>query len=312
MKILVTGADGFVGRHLINELVNHGHEVIATSIHAGTLETVRGPVELHALDVTSLDACVSITSLHKPEATVHLAGLAHTKDTEKNLPKLFDVNVASVSHMAHAMKQLTEGGSRSFLMISSAFVYGGDVKTGRLACDEATPVVPRGAYGQSKLAAESVARLYDGSGLDVYVARPFNHIGPGQHPSFVVAGFAERISKAVDGSTIETGGLHSKRDFTDVRDIVRAYRLILEKKPKEKTFVLGSGSSVTIGAVFEEMCRLARKQLLAKTRDDLLRTGDESELIAQASLADAALGWRPEISLPKSLSDALASASSLS
>ncbi len=305
MKVLVTGADGFVGRHLLNELVNHGHEVIATSLHAGTLETARARLELHALDVANPDACNSITSLHQPDAAVHLAGLAHTKDTEKNLRQLFDVNVASVSHVANAVKNLPGGRNRSFLMISSAFVYGGDLKTGNLSCHESTPVVPRGSYGQSKLAAESVARLYDGNGLDVYVARPFNHIGPGQHPSFVVAGFAERIMKAANGSSIETGGLHSHRDFTDVRDIARAYRLILEKQPEEKTFVLGSGKSVTIGYVFEEMCRLAKKSLTTKTRDDLVRSGDESSLLGDASLAARVLGWHPEISLSKSLSDVL-------
>lgn len=305
MKILVTGADGFVGRHLVTELTKHGHEVICTSIQSGTFATENGKFSLQPLDVTDSKACVTLVDYFSPDAIVHLAGLAHTKDTEKNLPHLFDVNVAGVSHVAHAMRNLKHSSSKSLLIVSSAFVYGGDTGSGMLSCSENTPLSPRGSYGQSKLAAECTARLYDGQNLDVYIARPFNHIGPGQHPSFVVAGFAARIAAARDGDIIETGNLAAKRDFTDVRDVVRAYRLILEKKPKEKTFVLGSGKSQAIGRIFDDLCHLSKKHLTPKSTIELARSNDDAEIIADTRLAERVLNWTPSIDLSTSLRDVL-------
>ena len=121
----------------------------------------------------------------------------------------------------------------------------------------------------------------------------------------MVAGFAQRILSAKDGSTIETGNLNSKRDFTDVRDIVRGYRLIVEKRPAARTFVLGSGNSYPIQTVFDELCRLTNKRLSTTVRADLMRSGDEADITADAKLARDVLGWVPEIPLSKSLADAL-------
>jgi GDP-4-dehydro-6-deoxy-D-mannose reductase len=309
MKILVTGAEGFVGRHMVSELLAHKHEVLATAIESGSLETLHGRVALNRLDVTDQSACIELVQRFNPDATIHLAGLAHTKETEKNLPLLFNVNVASVSNIADALRSTPTTGPRALLFASSAFVYGAYLKTGTLQCNENTPLAPRGSYGYSKLAAESVARLYESPELQVYIVRPFNHIGPGQHPSFVVAGFAQRILSAKDGSTIETGNLNSKRDFTDVRDIVRGYRLIVEKRPAARTFVLGSGNSYPIQTVFDELCRLANKRLTTTVRADLMRSGDEADITADAKLAGDVLGWVPEIPLSKSLTDALLASS---
>ncbi len=305
MKILVTGAEGFVGRHMVAELLANKHEILATSIEAGDLQTPHGRVVLKRLDVTDQSACIDAVEQFNPDALIHLAGLAHTKETEKNLPLLFNVNVAGVSNVAHALRSIPTPKTRALLFASSAFVYGADLTTGTLQCNENTPLAPRGSYGHSKLAAESVARLYESPELQVYIVRPFNHIGPGQHPSFVVAGFAQRILSAKDGSTIETGKLNSKRDFTDVRDIVRGYRLIIEKRPAARTFVLGSGKSYPIQTVFDELCRLANKRLSTTVRADLMRSGDEADIIADAKLARAVLGWVPEMPLSKSLADAL-------
>lgn len=311
MKILVTGAGGFVGRHMVAELLANKHEVLATSIEAGDLQTPYGRVVLKRLDVTDRSGCIDAVQQFNPDALIHLAGLAHTKETEKNLPFLFNVNVASVSNVAHALRSLPTPQSRALLFVSSAFVYGGEIASGILRCDENTPLAPRGSYGYSKLAAESVARLYECSDLKVYVARPFNHIGPGQHPSFVVAGFAQRILAAKDHGTIETGNLNAKRDFTDVRDIARAYRLIVEIQPDKRTFVLGSGKSRSIKDVFDEMCRIEKKQLKASVKADLVRAGDDTDIIAQAGLAKELLGWSPRIPLSKSLFDTLSEIKSL-
>ena len=304
MKILVTGASGFVGQHMMAELLKHGHDVIGTALTAGPLETSQGRVSLQALDVTDAGSCLRLVEHFNPDALVHLAGLAHTKDTEGDLPLLFDVNVGSVANLCFAMKQNhVDKHPKLALVVSSAFVYGGNIKTGLLRCDESSPLTPRGSYGHSKLAAESSARMFDGPDLSVYITRPFNHSGPGQHPSFVVAGFAERIRAAKAESTIETGSLDAKRDFTDVRDVVRGYRLILEKKPKEKTFVFGSGISRTVGSVFEEMNTISGKKLKSTIKADYLRSGDEAEIISNPTLTESVLGWKPIFSMRQSLTD---------
>jgi GDP-4-dehydro-6-deoxy-D-mannose reductase len=305
MKVLVTGADGFVGRHMVADLTQHGHDVVATSLAQGVMNVSGHSVTLHRLDITNPHDCNQSVQNFNPDAIIHLAGLAHTKDTENNLPLLFDVNVAGVSNIAHAMRGLPSSKHRSLLVISSAFVYGGNITSGSLKCNEESPLHPRGSYGQSKLAAESTARIYDNSSFRVYIARPFNHIGPGQDPSFVVAGFAKKISAAKDGDVIETGSLEAKRDFTDVRDVVRGYRLIVEKRPAERTFVFGSGKSYQISDVFGELCRIAKKNLSHKVRPDLLRTGDSAEITADPRLAENVLGWRPEITIETSLRDTL-------
>jgi GDP-4-dehydro-6-deoxy-D-mannose reductase len=241
----------------------------------------------------------------KPDALIHLAGLAHTKDTEANLPLLFDVNVAGVSHLATAMGRHSQTRPPALILVSSAFVYGGDVKTGQLICNEDTPINPRGSYGFSKAAAESSGLMYGGPRLKIYVVRPFNHIGPGQHPSFVIPGFAAKIHAASSGGIIETGSLEAYRDFTDVRDIVRGYRLILEKRPQETFFVFGSGKSVQIKTVFDTMCKLSGKDLRHTLSPNLLRSNDQAELVADYSRAKKILGWEPEIAFEQSLADVM-------
>ena len=302
MRVLVTGADGFVGRHTLSELARHGHDVIAASLNPGQVNGI--PV--HKLDVTNSAEITRFVQDVDPDAVIHLAGLAHTKDTEGNLPLLFDVNVASVSHLCEALRAAAKTRKRSVLIVSSAFVYGGGHKEGLLTCDESTPLTPRGSYGYSKAAAEASALMYDGQGLKVYVARPFNHIGPGQHPSFVVAGFAQRIARAGDGDgeAIITGSLDSKRDFTDVRDVARGYRLILEKSPAQNTFVFGSGKPVRIQEIFSQLCQLSGKNLTNTVDPALVRPNDDSIVTGSSRLALDVLGWRPEISLRQSLEDA--------
>jgi GDP-4-dehydro-6-deoxy-D-mannose reductase len=182
-------------------------------------------------------------------------------------------------------------------------VFGGDKTTGRHSYCEQDPTFPRGEYGLSKLAAEAAAQMFDSENFRVYRARPFNHIGPGQDPSFVVPGFARRIAACEPGGTIETGNLSAKRDFCDVRDVTRGYRLIIEKQPAERCFVFGSGKSVTIQSVFDELVAVAGKKVRAQPTANLVRKNDEAEILANSALAERVLGWLPEIKLGQSLAD---------
>ncbi len=303
MKVLITGAAGFVGRHLAADLKAHGHEIILTGLFEETLSDF-GPVI--KLDITDRDECKKVLSRHMPDAIVHLAGLAHTASHNSDPNLLYQINVSGAVNMASEMSQLTlkSGGHYcSFLFVSSAFVYGGESGTLKLSCSESTPTYPRTKYGESKLIAEYALKFFDDDKLPIYIARPFNHIGTGQDASFAVPAFVSRIRESSDNGTIETGDLTALRDFTDVRDIVRGYRLILEKKPKERTFVFGRGETVTIKSILDEIIALSGKKLSHHVNPALLRESERLEIFAEAKRAEFVLQWRPEISLRKTLQD---------
>jgi GDP-4-dehydro-6-deoxy-D-mannose reductase len=303
MKVLITGASGFVGRHLCRDLQKAGHEVIMTGLMA---ETVAGLGHVLHLDITNGERCSEFIQEHRPDALVHLAGLAHTAQNDKNLELLFDVNVAGAANVARAMSTISTSDSskpRSLLFVSSAFVYGDDHPSGILQCSESTHTAPRTKYGSSKLAAEFSVRFFDSDRLSIYIARPFNHIGPGQDSSFVVPGFANRIKCAPNGGTIATGNLTAIRDFTDVRDIVRGYRSILELSPRERVFVFGSGRGTQIQSVLDQLSRISGKNISTTVDPLLLRSEERAAYIANATLADKVLGWTPGISTEQSLRD---------
>ena len=137
----------------------------------------------------------------------------------------------------------------------------------------------------------------------MFVARPFNHIGPHQDTSFVVSGFAARIRDAQNNGTIETGDLTSIRDFTDVRDIVRGYRLILERAPSQRIFVFGSGQPVPIQDILDNLIAISGKDITTKVNPLLLRPRESAHYIASTTLAAKVLGWKPAIKLLDSLND---------
>jgi GDP-4-dehydro-6-deoxy-D-mannose reductase len=302
MKILVTGAGGFVGRHLVRELKNAGHSVVM----AGLLgEQIPGLGDILPIDITDFSQCHRLVAEARPDSVVHLAGIAHTANSSNAPSLLFDINVIGAANISRSMAELpppTDGRPRALLFVSSAFVYGGETSIERIVCNEKTPTAPRTKYGEAKLAAEYAVRYFEHSDYQVFIARPFNHIGPGQDPSFVVPGFVSRIKAAKDGGTIETGDLSAMRDFTDVRDIVAAYRLILEKMPTEKLFVFGRGQSVSIQNVLESLLRLSGKDLTTKVNPSLLR-GKDPEILADPTLAEKILNWRPKFTLEKTLQD---------
>lgn len=305
MKILITGATGFVGRHLAADLLRARHEIILTNLSEGYVDVEHfGSLKVHKLDICQSDDCDGMMKACQPDAIIHLAGISQT--TYGDVTKLMAINVGGTETIARSFQHYakdSQTGQKSFLFVSSAFVYGGDKKSGQYECDEETGLSPRGDYGQSKLSAEIKVKSLANEHLAIYVVRPFNHIGVGQHSSFVVPSLVSRIKAAPMGGIIQTGSLSSVRDFTDVRDIVRAYRLIVEKKPSPRDFVLGSGKPVRVETVFDILNRLSGKNLRYEVSRDFLRNETEAVLIANPSLAELVLGWRPEISLENSLRD---------
>lgn len=169
--------------------------------------------------------------------------------------------------------------------------------------NEKSKTRPVSPYGKSKLAAERVVTSFTSPLFHTTIVRPFNHTGPGQSPELVCPAFAWRIVKAKPGSKIPVGDLRGRRDFTDVRDVVRAYRLIVEKQPKDPLFVIGSGRAVPISFILKTLLKISKKSVRAVTDPNLLQRADLRILIADPKLIRKRLGWKAQIPLQTTLRD---------
>lgn len=299
MRVLVTGASGFVGPQLVKELLSHKHDIVLTAHMPYNLVIDGKPLQAIPCDLSNDVRLSVIVKQADPDAVIHLAAISHTVKAQDARGPLVATNVIGTHNVCRAVADLKK--PVAFLYVSSSMVYG--VSDHDIAFSETS--LPRATtpYGCSKLAGEYVTRSYASETFKPYIVRPFNHIGPGQSPEFVCAALAKRIADTPNGGTIDVGNLSAKRDFSDVRDIVRAYRLILEKMPQEDLFVLGSGIGITIQEVFDFFIKISGKTIYAKINKNLLRANDPPSVTAAPELAARILGWRPSISFYDTLRD---------
>jgi GDP-4-dehydro-6-deoxy-D-mannose reductase len=292
VRALITGGGGFVGRHLAEELRSAGDQVSSVDLDC---------------DVTDLQQVADVVAAAEPDAIYHLAALAHVGDSWRDPSRVVEVNVLGTSNVLAAAREHVA--SATCLIISSAEVYG-LVSADQLPIDESAPLAPVTPYAASKAAAEQVA-LQAARGYDqpVIVVRPFNHIGPGQSPSFAVPAFAQRIldAQAAGGRVLEVGNLSARRDFTDVRDVVAAYRQLVIGGESGEVYNVASGIDVSLEEVVLELESLAGVELELVIDPELLRPVDLPVLRGDASKLTSATGWCPKVPLRQSLADVLAS-----
>jgi GDP-4-dehydro-6-deoxy-D-mannose reductase len=292
VRALITGGKGFVGQWLAAHLKDAGDEVAVID-----LET----------DVSDGPAVRRVMSDVQPEAVYHLAAMTHVGESWENPSQVLKVNVLGTAELLAAARGL--GTVPKMLVVSSAEVYG-VVTPEQLPLGEGTPTAPATPYAASKLAAEAVAlQAWRGYGQPVVVVRPFNHIGPGQSPNFAVPALAKRIveAKRSGAGSLSVGTMTTRRDFTDVRDVVMAYRLLMESGVVGTVYNVCSGHDVAISEVAEQLLALAGATLELVTDPALVRPVDVPVLRGDFALLRAATGWVPQIPLATTLADVLTS-----
>ena len=287
MRVLVTGATGFVGCHLVAHLAAAGDQVIVSEA-----------------EITEPEALEADFGQCQLDAVYHLAAQADVQASFTAAAATLRVNVEGTFNVLDAARR---AGAGRVVVVSSADVYG-RLEPAGLPVDETAPMRPVTPYGASKAAAEMVCvQAGAGRGLDVVRARAFNHLGPGQSDRFVAAALAARIAanERSGAEVVQVGNLQTRRDFTDVRDVVRAYRLLAEHGADGEAYNVCSGTALGVRELAEALIARARIPMRMVADDELLRPVDVTEVRGDASKLRAATGWRPEVSLDQTLGDLL-------
>ncbi|MBU6233806.1 MAG: GDP-mannose 4,6-dehydratase [Acidobacteria bacterium] len=292
MRALLTGGNGFVGRHLADHLRREGDEVTILDLPD---------------DITDGGVVEKVLREARPDAIYHLAALSHVGSSWSDPSTVLRVNViGSAVVFAVAREVVPEA---TTLFVSSAEVYGA-VQPDRLPLDEDCTPAPISPYAASKLAGEILAQqAVRAFGQRIVIARPFNHVGPGQSPQFFVPAMASRMVDAVrDGRReIPVGNLTTRRDFLDVRDVVSAYRLLVEHGVAGEVYNIASGVDRSMSDIAYEIRSLVDDSLTLVADETLMRPVDVPVLRGNAKKINAATGWSPRWSWSDTLADVIAS-----
>jgi GDP-4-dehydro-6-deoxy-D-mannose reductase len=294
-RLLVTGGTGFVGAHVRSACAPDGA--------FSEWEFHGNPAGWDIRDPAAVRNLIEDVS---PDGVLHLAAQSFVPRSFEAPQETLEVNVIGTANLLQALS--ASGFTGRMIFVSSGDVYG-------RVPDEALPVTesrlpePRSPYAVSKVAAEQLCLQWNRTeGLDVMVARPFNHVGPGQDPRFVLPALARQIVAIADGRqapVIEAGDIDTTRDFTDVRDVVAAYAAVIARGVAGATYLIGSGQERRVRDLLLAMCRLASVE--ADIHQDVakIRPAEQRRMVADAGRLSRDTGWRPRIPLETTLTDIL-------
>ena len=308
-RILVTGASGFVGRHLLREIAESRPDWAVTGWYLGEEPKSPPNVRWTAVDLQSPAAVSACVFDAAPTQVVHLAAAADVGGSFTKARQTWSINVMGTLNLLEALRE--HALDASLLLVSSSEVYGDSFNAG-IPLDEMAPVSPQNPYAASKVAAELLARTYAKRGLKLAVARPFNHIGPGQSEHFAVSAFARQLARIEAGLQVpelHVGNLDAQRDFTDVRDIVRGYLALASTSDQWEsglTVNFCSGNSRRIGDVLDELIALSGIDVQVVQDPARLRPSDVPLAAGDAKRARALLGWAPTVPWQDTLASVLA------
>jgi GDP-4-dehydro-6-deoxy-D-mannose reductase len=293
VRALVTGAGGFVGVHLVRHLEERGDVVVQLE------RTVDG------VDIADADALTDAVLAAKPEAVYHLAGASDVGGSWAAPRETFLANALGTLNVLEASR---EAGAERVLAITSADVYG-RVSQHELPLDEHQPLRPVSPYAASKVAADALAQqAWLGHRLPVVRVRAFNHLGPGQSDRFLAPSLAARIARNErdGGDEVPIGNMTPRRDVTDVRDVVRAYRLLMEHGEPGGVYNVCRGLAVSVKDIAEELLGMAARPMRLVSDPSLQRPVDIPMLVGDNGALRRTTGWEPTIPLDQTLADVLA------
>lgn len=290
MKCLITGSAGFVGSHLKEHLKKQGWEIIDFNFRDG-------------LDICEYEHFRAMLDVHRPDAVFHLAAQAYVPESFANPARAFQVNTLGSLNLLEAVRQL--GLKTRVLLVGTSEEYG-DSQYGEGLTSETSLPNPLSPYAISKLAMDHLGRLYAKSyGLHVVVTRAFNHTGPGRGEMYAESSFARQIVEIENGKreVLEHGNLDSVRNYTDVRDIVRAYEKAVDLEPG--IYNICSDQNVTMKEIMDMLVKHAKAPITLKVNQALYRPSDFSFKTPTCKKFKKKTDWKPEISLEKTMEDLL-------
>ena len=293
MKVLIIGSAGFVGQHLQKYLLKQSADVLGVDLSTSP--------RCDILDPTSIQK--ALTEI-KPDTIFHLAAQSNVPESFKNPARTFEVNVIGTINLFESIKEIRI--NPVILVAGSAEVYG---RVEKLPISEENPLKPENPYAASKAAQDLVSfQYFKNYGLKIIRTRSFNHAGPGQSEAFVVSAFAKQIAeieKDLKESIISVGNLEAKRDFTDVRDVVEAYALAVEKCEPGEVYNIASGRAYAISEVLEKLLSFSKVKIKIKPDPARMRPSDIPIIIGDSTKFRKKTGWQPKIPFEKTLEDTL-------
>lgn len=298
-KALIFGAAGFVGPWLVKELAFHGWEVACSDRFETPKAGING--EYYSADLLDAARVAEVVAESHPDAVINLAAISSVGQSWKIPAFTIEVNVVGALNVLEGAKAL--GTCPKVLLVGSSEEYEPSEKP----LSEDSPLAGNNPYGISKRAVGDFSELYEATGdVRVYRTRSFNHTGPGQAPRFVIPSWCNQVAgfeREKHGGTMQVGNLLVRRDISDVRDIVRGYRMLLESDCSGEVFNFGSGIATSLKDILETVISFSSQEIAYEVDPTLIRPNDQSCVQADVAKAASELGWQPEVPLLKTLRD---------
>lgn len=309
-KVLITGITGFVGQHTAKHLLHLGnYQIIGTYRSESSLKRIdnlKEHVTLKHVDLNDEEAVKALIEETQPDHIYHLAAQASPQKSFKNPKDTIINNICAELHILEAIRQSQL--KTRLLAVATGEMYG-LVTQSDIPIDERTPLRPVSPYAVSKIAQDYLSLQYFYTyKIDVVRVRPFNHIGPGQHEGFVVSDFAKQIveiEKKKREPIISVGNLEAKRDFTDVRDVVKAYALAMEEGESGEVYNIGSGTSYRINDMLQLLLKHSTAIVEIKVDPERFRPIDVPEIVCDTKKFHDKTGWKPETPFEQTIQEIL-------
>lgn len=310
MRILVTGATGFVGQYMLENLISHNVNYFGTSFSVldGDFKKLFPKTEnkIFNVDLKNRDEVKNLINKTKPEAIIHLAALASPTDSWSILEEMLTNNMLGQLNILEAVRKINP--KIKVITISSGQVYGSVIPS-EIPLKEASLIKPNNPYASSKVFQETLSTQYFYNyGIPTVILRPLNHIGPRQIGNFAIPSFVKQIidiEKGLKEPIITVGNLEAQRDFLDVRDVCEAYYLAITKGVPGEMYNLGSGRAYKMNEILRILISYSNVDIKTEIDKSLLRPSDMPILLADYSKFHKATGWKPKYKIENTLKDIL-------